>query len=391
MVKCDNCGNGTDDAASSCGVCGNKFAASPAVKSAAPVPPFRLVKPEAVEAAFEVAEGFHRADWDVIGHWIETHIAKVEWEEAWNEAALIWLGKLRDDLGGSYYLLQSRQTALLCDLPPETSRWLLAYAGDVAATIRNSLREVAWSDSLCRDVILVFSDQDDYYQYLAYHSPDGEQAASGGMCIHCGYTHIAIPWRNENDAASAVAHELSHDCVTHLPLPLWLNEGVAVTLQKAIAPPQQAIGQSDQDALFSASINWNPPVMWEELAERHYAFWTEENIQSFWAGTSFSEPGDANELSYSLAEVFVKLLSEGGNASNFREFILRANQSDAGQTSAVEVLNADLGEIAGTFLGEGNWRPQRKAMVACWQAAGWEKQSTEPESDQSSDRSDPPN
>ena len=39
----------------------------------------------------------------------------------------------------------------------------------------------------------------------------------------------------------------------------------------------------------------------------------------------------------------------------------------------MDLLGIDLGEIAGTFLGQGNWRPQRKAMVRCWEAVGWPK------------------
>jgi hypothetical protein len=113
--------------------------------------------------------------------------------------------------------------------------------------------------------------------------------------------------------------------------------------------------------------------MWHELAERHIGFWTEKNIQSFWAGTSFCEPGDANQLSYSLAEVFVKLLSEKGDRQALCAFLQAANQDDAGQTAAIDILSADLGQIAETFLGEGNWRPQRKAMIGCWEAAGWKK------------------
>jgi len=383
MIECDYCGKEADDTALKCEVCGKEFVTGPQMATVPASPSFELVDPAAIESAFEFTDDFHRADWNVIGDWIEKHIASEDRESAWNEAALIWLGKLRDDLGGNYHLLCSRQTALLCDLPMETAHWLLGYAGDVEATIGDSLGEIAWAGNRSRDVIIVFADQDDYYQYIAHHSPDGEQAASGGMCIHSGYTHIAIPWRNQNDAANAVVHELTHDAVAHLPLPLWLNEAIAMTLQRRIAPPPQAIGQSDQDVLYSASINWNPPLMWDELAERHHDFWNEQNIQSFWAGTSFYEPGDANELSYNLAEVLLKLLSERGEAAGIREFIQQASQADAGQTAALELLGADLGEIAGTFLGEGNWRPQRKAMVACWESAGWKKSTDESGTDQS--------
>jgi len=328
----------------------------------------------ALEPAFSFADGFHRADWQFIQQWITSHVAPPDTETAWNEAVLLWATKLRDDLGGGYFVLQTPGTVLLCDAPLEKARWLLNATGRSADTIKEYLGKTAWRRSFGKKVVLIFSEQDDYYQYLAHHTPDGEQAGSGGVCIHSGCTHIAIPWHDEFDAINAIVHELTHDCLAHLPLPLWLNEGVAVTLQKAIAPPSRGIGQSEQDALFSASIAWRPPIMWDELAERHFAFWNEENIQSFWAGTSFFEPGDPNELSYSLAEVFVKLLSERGNAETFRAFLESAIQDDAGQTAAMNCLGAELGLIAGTFLGEGNWRPQRAAMVACWNEAGWQKQ-----------------
>jgi hypothetical protein len=149
---------------------------------------------------------------------------------------------------------------------------------------------------------------------------------------------------------------------------------VAVTLQRAIAPPPRYLGQSEQSAIYAASINWRPPMMWHELAERHFAFWTEKNIQSFWAGTSFFQPGEPNALSYSLAEVFLKLLTERADRKAVFAFLESARRDDAGQTAAMDILNVDLGAIAGTFLGEGNWRPQRKAMVQCWGAAGWGKQ-----------------
>jgi hypothetical protein len=221
--------------------------------------------------------------------------------------------------------------------------------------------------------VLIFSEQDDYYQYLSHFGSEGEQAASGGVCIHTGCTHIALPWHDELEAINTITHELTHDCLAHLPLPLWLNEGIAVTLQKAIAPATRPPWQSEQDSLLSASIDWRSPIMWDELAERHFTHWNETNIQSFWAGTSFFEPGDPNELSYSLAEVFVKLLSERGGPAELQAFLEAANSEDAGQTAAHDILNTDLGDIAGTFLGSGDWRPQRAAMVRCWEQAGWHK------------------
>jgi len=374
MIACTYCGRANEDSAVHCRECGTELTAlvgskalsrlsnqefsGPDVPDKAvhfdplQLPGPRLINPAELDGAFQFEDGFHRADWKVIREWIDSRIAPPDMDEAWNEAALLWVAKLRDDLGGNYFVIQSRQTVLLCDQPLETARRLLDFAGRTATTIKECLDTTAWSGAFGKDVVLVFSDQDDYYQYLSYHTPDGEQATSGGVCIHTGYTHIALPWYDELIAANTIVHELIHNCLAHLPLPLWLNEGMAVTLEKAIAPAAHAT------------------VMWDELADRHFAFWTEETIQSFWAGTSFSQPGDPNELSYSLAEVFVKLLSERGEAAAFRAFLQAAHRDDAGQTAAMDVLGADLGGIAGTFLGEGNWRPLRKAMVACWEAAG---------------------
>ena len=114
-------------------------------------------------------------------------------------------------------------------------------------------------------------------------------------------------------------------------------------------------------------INWVPPLMWDELAQRHFEFWNEQNIQTFWAGTSFGEFQEATELSYNLAEVLVTQLGE--NREPFLDFVARAHYDDAGQTAALDCLGLSLGAAAATFLGEGNWRPVRKAIVECWNTA----------------------
>jgi hypothetical protein len=326
-----------------------------------------------MDSASYPADGFNRVDWAVVQNWIEASLNPTDWNQAWNEAALLWVEKLRADLGGEYRVLVSPQNIVLCDQPLQIAQWLSDYAGRAATTIQDYLGQTAWSGAFGKDVLLVFTDLDDYDHYVAHHLAEGENPATGGMCIYSGYAHVAVPWMDQIDTANAIIHELTHDCLAHLPLPVWLNEAVAVTLEKTIGAPRRAVGEGDQSAIYGASIGWRPPMMWDELAERHFAFWNEKNIQTFWAGTSFFIPGDSNELSYSLAEVFMKLLSERTTLEHFRKFVECARQDDAGQTAAIDILNADLGEIAATFLGEGNWRPQRTAMVQCWESAGWTK------------------
>jgi len=340
----------------------------PAIETA-PAPPLpQFFRPEALSDAFAFIEGFHRADWKQVRAWIETNVIAIDSVEAWNEAASYWVGLLRQDLGGDYQVWSSRNALLLTDLPPKAARWLLDYIGEAVSTIESQLRHVAWAGSSGKLVVLVFGEVDDYYQYLAYHLKERVQPATGGVCIHSGYTHIAIPWDGEANTAGIAVHELTHYCLAHLPLPVWLNEGLAVKLQTAIGPPPEYVGQSTQARVWSSAIQWRRPVMWHELAERHFAFWNEQNIQRFWAGVSFHEPGMANELSYSLAEVFVTLLTERGQG--LLQFVERADRRDAGQSAALEVLGVDLGDMGATFLGQGNWRPRRKAIADLLEGGG---------------------
>ena len=382
MAICSYCGKENTAGSVQCRECATELSLTefppaelpptpPAMDPFPPLPAPRLINGELMASAWHSENGFHRVDWTIVRNWIETSLLPADWNEAWSEAALLWVEKLRADLGGGYQVLVSRQSILLCDQPFQTARWLSEYAGRSASTIKDYLGQTAWSSAYGRDVLLIFTELDDYDHYVAHHLAEGENPASGGMCLNSGYTHIALPWTDQADAANAIIHELTHDCLAHLPLPHWLNEAVAVTLERAIGSPPRQAGESDQSAVYGASIGWRPPMMWDELAEQHFAFWNEQNIQTFWAGTSFHIPGESNELSYSLAEVFMKLLSERTTLEHFRTFLEAARQDDAGQTAAIDILGVDLGDIAMTFLGEGNWRPQRTAMTSCWKAAGW--------------------
>ena len=125
------------------------------------------------------------------------------------------------------------------------------------------------------------------------------------------------------------------------PIPRWLNEGLARVFDREVAAGRFLVDQ--------------------ELADRHRAHWHEGNIQTFWAGISYHIPGEDSDLSYSLGEILVNLLSV--KWSDFPEFVQTANWRDAGQDAAINFLNKDLGEILGGFLGDGNWRPQRKAIA----------------------------
>jgi len=300
-----------------------------------------------IEGAFDYEEGFSRPNWRVIANVIEQTISSEDLPDAWAEAALEWAQQVQRDLGGEYHVRWSKEFILVSALEAAAADQFLAFAQATLEHINATLKDAAWRAGHGKHVILLFADEDDYYQYVSYFHRDGIHPTSGGCLIHKDYVHIAMPYHDGSSIRRVLVHELVHNSVVHLRLPLWLNEGLAVVLDRAAAV-------------------WRQTILDHELRDRHLAYWNAGNIQKFWSGVSFGEPGDSNELSYSLAEILVNLLL--GESNEFVAFLKQAHWEDAGQTAALDVLGADLGQTAATFLGDGNWRPNRKAMVACWES-----------------------
>ena len=225
---------------------------------------------------------------------------------------------------------------------------MLAYTESALKRIRSSLGEAAWSGFHGKHVLLLFADHDRYLEYISYFFREGEHPASWGVFLRWGYAHIALAGASTWFGEQVIVHELVHNLLCHLPLPRWLNEGLATSLECRIARQ-----------LFDLNA---------DLIDRHRAHWNATNIQSFWAGTSFGVPGDDCELSYSLGQILATLLSEKG--PSFISFVKHAEWKDGGQAAAERFLGQDLGEAAAGFLGPGNWSPNREAIAQLWEDYG---------------------
>ena len=364
MKKCTYCGKQYPDDALRCDLDRKPlvaYSATPealapgaistaAVSATASVSSFLPNHPDLLQVAwaFTWVEGYSRPNWKRIGEAIRNQVPPEDQRDAWTEAAVQWLEQVRGDLGGQYSIRSSDRFVLLSELASNEAANLLSFAELTLDRIHLALADAAWKTGLGKHVILLFTEDDDYLQYVAYFDRDGVHPASAGCLIHWGYVHIAIPRLAGHHIRSTLAHELAHNCVAHLGLPLWLNEGLAVTFSRATADGRH-------------------PLLDHDLRTRHLAFWNPATIQKFWSGASFHEAGDSNELSYNLAEIVVHLLLE--SQQQFGAFVEHAQWADAGQTAALDFLGKDLGVAMATFLGEGNWRPNRKAMVECWNAA----------------------
>jgi hypothetical protein len=200
--------------------------------------------------------------------------------------------------------------------------------------LTNWLGPIAEKRGHGKHVILDFATIGDFYDYVSYfYPPDSPLRASGGIFLSRGYQHIALP--PSRQMQNVLIHELTHNRLAHLPLPHWLEEGIAVNMERKIGGNKH--GMLDRD-----------------LDRKHRNYWTSETIAAFWAGSSFQDTdGKVIHLSYSLAEILVDLLVQ--EFPNFMEFVARADNKDAGQAAAVETFGVSLNDIASTFLGPGDW------------------------------------
>jgi hypothetical protein len=344
VKSCSYCGRQNELAAVNCAGCGTELPAPPAAEPspdetvAAVEPPDPILAD--LDMGFEVSEGFSRPDWKMIGKFIQQHVLRDDVGAAWNYVTCKWLEEMKSDWGGGCRLYSTAHFYCLSDIEPVTLRKLLDYAEFTLQSIGSFLGSAAWSGYHGKHVLLIFGDPDDYFAYISYYYGDGSHMLSAGIFIRSGYAHIALPYGEMLGAQHVLSHELAHNLLCHLPIPVWLNEGLAVTIENQMTRHRF--------------------VMDRELAERHRQLWTEANIQKFWSGRSFDEPGEVSQLSYNLGLVLVTLLAEKGPA--FAEFVKTADWRDAGQDAALNFLGVGLEEVLSGFLGPGDWRPQRKLI-----------------------------
>jgi hypothetical protein len=295
---------------------------------------------------FVQGDVFSYPNWKKITDIIRERILTMEHVPAMNAVLFQWLENFCKELGEEYHFQEQGKFILLSNLKPDGVDQTLRFLEKAVDAIRTMLGECAWREAVGYEVVMFFDDDEDYFDYIAYYHREGTHIASMGIFIKANYTHIALPLLTGALPGEVLLHELAHSALCRYNLPLWLNEGIAATCQRQYNP-------------------YNTHFLQTETVIQHQEYWNEQTIQGFWAGTSFKTPGIASQLSYSLAPIVFHWLQEKKNAMS--DFIREARPDDAGQTAALDCLGICLGKAAGNFLGEGDWRPKRKAMVECWQ------------------------
>lgn len=266
-----------------------------------------------------------------------------------NGQAAAWLDAMVSALSEQYTRTESDNFMLLSALEPRPARVLLDYLERSRRRVLATLPNIAADNGHGKNVVMVLGDEDSYYQYVSnYGSSSSEpEAYSGGMFIDAGYGHFVFAQSTFESMERVVVHELTHCLVRHLPIPAWLNEGLAVNVEHQFVPQR-------------------PRYQPHELRYLFGRFWNASTIQEFWSGKSFLRPDDGQPLSYELARLLVQLLDKDHDL--LTQLCAAARYEDAGEEAAVSVLGASLDDLAGVVLGAGDWKPR----PASW-AEGTEK------------------
>lgn len=295
-----------------------------------------------LKAWFPEIDGFLRPDWKAIREWIRSHAAADHLDAAWQEIARIWLDKICEKLSGAYATAESENFHLLSELDAKRQEELLSFLEQARARILQTLADIPLPKRYGKHAVLRFTAEQDYYTYISYFHPDGEYGVSSGVFLKGpGYMHIAFRHDDTPGTDRAIlAHELTHNLLQSLPLPLWLEEALAMLFQSDLAGGRQQL-------------------VTRELAAKHRAYWNPQTIQEFWRGLSFSKP-DGQELAYALARILLDFITTDLQPSppDFREFVLHANGKDAGEAAGRNFLGVELSDLVSAFLGPGEWAPR---------------------------------
>jgi hypothetical protein len=296
----------------------------------------------------DVHEGLPHPHWPEVHAWID-QLPQSRRAEVWCACERTWVLWLRTALGDGYRLFESPHVLLLTAQEQRPAVVTLHYVVATFRRVQRVLEELAQPADAGKEIVIVFSDEDSYYRYVSYFNAEGgEYAMSSGMHIGGGCGHfVTYDVEELHRMEPVIAHEMTHSLLGHLPIPAWLNEGLAVNTEWHLA--------------HNATHAWDL----QELEAEHRDFWTPDLIQEFWCGRSYERPDAGNKLSYDLGRILVTALSTDWSA--FKRFAAAAKGADGGAAAAHDVLNVDLGEFVRQFLQreDGTWGPDPRR----WQQA----------------------
>jgi len=297
----------------------------------------RLYLPELIRAD----GGAVLLDWQRVYDWIEQEVPAPQQAEAWLACERGWLLHLRDVLGAGYVLMENAQTFVLSSLEQRRTVAAMAFIDRTRRRIMHTLQGVADDQGWGKDILVVCDDVDAYFSYIAAYYPDeqAEIARSSGVYLNAGCGHFVTMDADLLLMEPVIVHELTHSYVSHLPLPLWLNEGIAVNVEQSLAG--RVPGELDA----------------RQMQAKHESFWSAQTIQGFWSGEAFGQQ-EMMSQAYDLAATLVKQLSQDWPV--FARLVQAAQWQDSGAQAVQMCLGMSLGNLVCAMLGKAydvHWEP----------------------------------
>lgn len=277
---------------------------------------------------------FPLPDWSQIATWISSYPA-ADHHELWCGVTRRWALSIAKAFGGGCNVFETAN--ILAVLPGDLGRGRRAvkHYDEVLATLRSTLQGMLRNEYLGKCTLFVAPDQETYYRYLSLYTAPGEHIQSGGVHLDRGNSHLVLPAPEAMFDTRVVAHEMCHDLLGHLRLPLWLNEGVTQLAEAAIAGRPFVEGHS-------------------KTFSEHRAFWTPANIGLFWSGKGFDTPGETSALSYDLAYLVVQAFL-ALDRPRMAAVVRQATPGDAGFAAFSEVYGQTPATLLTELFGPGDW------------------------------------
>lgn len=275
-----------------------------------------------------IRNGFPLLNWHALHAWAGSMNDARSQRLAIEQGQRAWLLHLRDALGPHFHLHESEHAFVLSSLEDIVVVATADYVASTRKRIQRVLAGLAHFGEHGKSILLVLDNEETYYNYVSnYYPEEGEFAFSGGMFIDAGCAHFLVQRADLSAIEPVIAHEMTHSALSHLKLPRWLDEGLAVNTERKLT-----------------GVGVMPLGQLQELRRSHLTFWDEARIQEFWFGASFFRTDDGNRLSYELARILVEQM--GQNWELFTRFASNAKREDGGAEAAKEVYDMDLGAYA---------------------------------------------
>lgn len=279
---------------------------------------------------------FPKPDWNAVHATAPDDADPAALDAFWTEHGREFVHLLKRALGEGYQGYESKNFWLVSREPADTCRRLVAWAETTAAKVKTMLKVDPAGHLFGKCPILVLHDLATYDEYFAGYLADGEYAGSGGVYLNHGYGHFVFSFLDMSQAETVMAHELAHVYVGHLPIPKWLNEGVA--------------------QLCEISLTGRDHTRYDEIKESIDAHWNDESIQDFWNGSGFMKNNESQLHCYHLAKVLTFKLAR--QRDRFHKFLHEAHADDAGEAALGLHWNLRLQDLVADYLGEGDWQPR---------------------------------